>query len=104
MTLRVRLIWLMLSMVAIVAATLTAVSLNVFTLNSVESAIAASEGASRQVQSFMLRRVSAPPAGNELAADEDLAALLEQTMAQSRAIVEVNVAGADGTIEASSNP
>jgi signal transduction histidine kinase len=96
--------WLILSMVAIVAATLTAVSLNVFTLNSVESAIAASEGASRQVQSFMLRRVSAPAAGNELADDEDLAALLEQTMAQSRAIVEVNVAGADGTIEASSNP
>lgn len=104
MTLRVRLMWLMLSMVAIVAATLTALSLNGLTASSVEFAIAASEGASRQVQSFMLRRVSAPPAGNELAADDELAELLTQTMAQSRAIVEVNVAGADGRIEASSNP
>jgi signal transduction histidine kinase len=104
MTLRVRLMWLMLSMVAIVAATLTALSLNALTFSSIETAIAASEGAARQVQSFMMRRVSAPPAGNELAADEDLAALLEQTMVQSRAILEVNIAGADGTIEASSNP
>ena len=104
MTLRVRLMWLMLSMVAIVAATLTALSLNALTVNSIDTALSASEGASRQVQSFMMRRVSAPPAGNELAADEDLAAVLEQTMVQSRVILEVNVAGADGNIEASSNP
>src|SRR4051812_28943814 len=98
MTLRVRLIWLMLLMVSIVAATLTALSVNSLTINSVESAIATSEGASRQVQSYLLRRVSAPAAANELAADQELAALLEQTMAQSRAIIEANVAGADGRI------
>jgi signal transduction histidine kinase len=103
MTLRVRLMWLMLSMVAIVAATLTALTVNSLAATSVESAIATSEGASRQVQSFLLRRFSAP-AETDLSADEELTALLEQTMAQSRAIVEVNIAGAEGAIEASSNP
>ncbi len=36
--------------------------------------------------------------------DADLAALLEQTMAQSRSIVEIDVANDDGIIIASSNP
>jgi signal transduction histidine kinase len=39
-----------------------------------------------------------------VAEDGDLSALLEQTMAQSRSIVEIDVAGEDGMILASSSP
>jgi signal transduction histidine kinase len=39
-----------------------------------------------------------------VAEDADLSALLEQTMAQSRSIVEIDVAGEDGMILASSSP
>jgi len=79
-----------------------------------------SENAGRQVQSFMLRRIEAraaespgPPGpladtkrlwSRIVAEDADLSALLEQTMAQSRSIVEIDVAGEDGMILASSSP
>jgi signal transduction histidine kinase len=67
------------------------------------------------VKSVIQRRVSETPPKpsleetkrlwrEQVASDTDLAALLEQTMAQSRSIVEINVAGEDGMIVASSNP
>ena len=117
MTLRVRLLSLMLAMVVLVALTLIALSLNTLVGNSLDVASSSSEYAAQQVHSFILRRLSDPPppahAGlegtkrfwrEELANDTELSALLEQTMAQSRSIVEINVAGEDGVIIASSNP
>jgi signal transduction histidine kinase len=119
MTLRARLLSLTLSMVAIVALTLTSVALNSLTGNSLEIAAASSDFAGDQVQSFIRRHLSessAVPPGplsleqtkeiwmDDVTHDADLADLLEQTMALSRSIVEINVAGEDGVILASSNP
>ena len=120
MTLRVRLLSLMLSMVAIVAVTLVALSLNSLTVTLLDVAISGSEMAGSQIQAFLLRRLSESienvatrPAtlpetrdfwNAAIAKDADLAALLEQTMAQSRSIVEIGVANDGGIIMASSNP
>jgi hypothetical protein len=119
-TLRARLLSLMLSMVAIVAVTLAALSLNSLTVTLLDVSISSSEMAGRQIQSFLLRRLpeslghaSARPTGlsevrdywnSVISDDTDLAALLEQTMAQSRSIVEIGIANDDGIIIASSNP
>jgi signal transduction histidine kinase len=120
MTLRVRLLSLTLSMVAIVAVTLVALSLNSLTVTLLDVAISSSEMAGRQIQSFLLRhlpeslgRAPSRPANlsemrdywnTVISDDADLAALLEQTMAQSRSIVEIGIANDDGIIIASSNP
>ena len=56
MTLRVRLLSLTLSMVAIVAVTLVALSLNSLTVTLLDVAVSSSEMAGRQIQSFLLRR------------------------------------------------
>ena len=120
MTLRIRLLSLMLSMVAIIAVTLVALSLNSLTVTLLDVAVSSSEMAGRQIQSFLLRRLPeslarAPSRPATLAGtrdywntvisdDSDLAALLEQTMAQSRSIVEIGVANDDGIVIASSNP
>jgi signal transduction histidine kinase len=116
MTLRVRLLSLMLSMVAIVALALIALNLDSLTLTSLDVAIQSSVYAGQQVNSFIRRRLSeSTPTGSTLeeakriwkkvvGEDADLAALLEQTMAQSRSIVEINVASEDAAIVTSSNP
>jgi signal transduction histidine kinase len=102
-------------MVAVVAATLLALSLNRLIVNSLEVEILGSQAALGQVQSLILRRISQVPAAatiadtkqlwrNAVAEDSDLAAFLEQTMAQSRSLVEIDVAGDEGLILASSNP
>jgi signal transduction histidine kinase len=115
MTLRVRLLSMTLSMIAIVALTLIALNVNILTQTSLDVAIKSSEFAGQQVKSVIIRRLSdstPTPASledtkrrwrDEVAHDTDLAALLEQTMAQSRSIVEINVAGEDGKIVASSS-
>jgi len=120
MTLRARLLSLTLSMIAIVAVTLFALSLNNLTVTLLDVAISNAEMAGRQIQSFLLRRLPETlesahlrPAtlaetrdfwNSAILNDADLAALLEQTMAQSRSIVEIDVANDDGIIIASSNP
>src|ERR1700722_8382044 len=108
MTLRVRLLSLTLLMIAIVALTLIALSSDSLAFTSVDAAFTSSDYAARQVRSFIQRRLSeAPPAHStvaetkqfwreEVAHDADLEALLEQTMAQSRSIVEIDVGGEDG--------
>jgi signal transduction histidine kinase len=112
MTLRGRLLLLTLSMVALVALTLIALNVNIVGQTSLNVAIQSSEFAGQQLKSVILRRLSPPGPSlednkrlwmEEVAKDADLAALLEQTMAQSRSIVEINVAGEDGIIVASSN-
>ena len=120
MTLRVRLLSLTLSMIAIVAVTLFALSLNNLTVTLLDVAISNAEMAGRQIQSFLLRRLPETLENAHLRPttlaetrdfwntailnDADLAALLEQTMAQSRSILEIDVANDDGIIIASSNP
>ncbi len=113
MTLRVRLLSLTLGLVVLVALLLTALNLNSLAVTSLESAIASSEMAGRQVESFLLRRLAQTPANaadakqvwrKKVAEDGEITALLEQVMVQSRSIVEICVAGEDGTILTSSNP
>ena len=120
MTLRARLLSLTLSMVAVVVLTLVALNVNGLAATWLDVALERSENAGRQVQSFMLRRIEARAAESRgtpgmladtkrvwsriVAEDADLSALLEQTMAQSRSIVEIDVAGEDGMILASSSP
>jgi signal transduction histidine kinase len=117
MTLRVRLLSLTLSMVAIVALTLVALDLNSLAVTSLDVVTGSSEMAARQLQSFILRRLAsagprAAPGMAEIkrswqqaiATDPDIASLLEQSMAQSRSIVEIDIAGEDAGILASSNP
>src|SRR5436305_11865768 len=116
MTLRVRLLSMTLSMIAIVAVTLIALNVNIVSLTSLDVAIKSSEFAAQQVKSVIQRRLLAeshpPPTSiddtkrrwrDAVAHDADLAALLEQTMAQSRSIVEINVADEDNIVVASSN-
>jgi signal transduction histidine kinase len=117
MTLRARLLSLTLSMVAIVAVTLIALDLNSLAGTSLDVAIGSSEMAARQIQSVVRRKVTntTPLSSMTLsqtkalwmravAADRDLAALLEGTMAQSSSIVEINIAGEDSIVLAASNP
>jgi len=120
MTLRARLLSLTLSMVAVVVLTLVALNVNGLAATWLDVALERSENAGRQVQSFMLRHIEARAAESRgtpgmladtkrawsriVAEDADLSALLEQTMAQSRSIVEIDVAGEDGMILASSSP
>jgi signal transduction histidine kinase len=107
-------------MVAVVVLTLVALNVNGLAATWLDVALERSENAGRQVQSFMLRRIEARAAESRgtpgmladtkrvwsriVAEDADLSALLEQTMAQSRSIVEIDVAGEDGMILASSSP
>lgn len=115
MTLRSRLLALTVAMVAIVALTLIALNINSLVMASLDSALGSSEMAGRQIQSVIMRRLAPVPAGagvletkqiwnQRITDDKDLAALLEQSMAQSRSIVEIDVAGEPGIILASSNP
>ena len=118
-TLRVRLLSLTLSIAALIALTLISVSVNSLAGNSVFGALLSSKMANGLVRSFILKRLSessAVPPGplsveemkqfwtDDVAHDADLATLLEQTMAQSGSIVEIDIAGQDGVILASSNP
>jgi signal transduction histidine kinase len=119
MTLRGRLLSLTLSMVGVVAITLTALNVNTLAVTSIDVAIASSEAAAHQIQAFVLRRLSEDGAGsaapanmaeakrlwrNRVANDAEIDALLEQVMAQSRSIIEVGIADENGVTLASSNP
>lgn len=119
MTLRVRLLSVTVAMVAIVVIALVGLNLNSLVSTWVDSAADRAEDAGRQMQASIVRRIERDvPRPTEpvtipevksiwtdaVAKDQDLASLLEQTMAQSRSIVEIDVAGEDGKILASSNP
>lgn len=120
MTLRARILSMTLAMVAIIVLSLVAINLDNMVARWLDSSLERSEIAGRQIQAFMLRRIeertaalTRPPDDLEsikrtwssiVKDDGDLAALLEQTMAQSRAIIEINVASEDGHVLASSNP
>ncbi|HYA17408.1 MAG TPA: ATP-binding protein [Bryobacteraceae bacterium] len=119
MTLRARLLSVTVAMVAIVVIALVGLNLNSLISTWVGSAADRAEDAGRQVQASIVRRIErgvpAPAAPltipevkdlwmQAIAKDAELDSLLEQTMAQSRSIIEIDVAGEDGEILASSNP
>ena len=114
MTLRVRLLSMTLLMVAIVALTLIAANLDSLAVSSLDIATQSSDMAGSQVLSLIQRRLSESPPSpatleetkqfwtDKISHDTELAAELEQAMAQSRSIVEINVADEKGVIIASS--
>ncbi len=117
MTLRTRLLLLTLSMVAAVALVMTAVNLNSLAASALEVAVSSAEMSGRQLKSFLQHRLEDVTPARVRSVDEtkalwkrtvledaDLTALLEQTMAQSRAIVEISVSDEEGWILASSSP
>lgn len=118
MTLRGRLLSLSLATVTVVAGTFVMLNLDSLTEISLEVAQGSAEMAARQVQSFLVRRLDEAGKGKSIVTVEDtkrlwqeaasrdveIAAMLRQAMAQSRAIIEINLAGEDGRILVSSNP
>lgn len=120
MTLRARLLILSTATVAIIVVALLAVHVNSLIVNALSNVIDRSDVAGRQIQAFMRRRIeerllakgSLPQDATErkrlyasiVEEDEDLAAMLIEQMAESRSIVEIDIAGENGMILASSNP
>jgi signal transduction histidine kinase len=119
MTLRARLLTVTVAMVAVVVLALVALNLNSLVAAWIDFSSDRAEIAGREVQSFVVRRLVERTAAADrptkigdikklwmqtVASDGDVASLVEQTMAQSRSIVEIEVAGEDGRILASSNP
>lgn len=132
MSLRVRLVILIVLVVALVSAALSALYLDRLVNSLSAAAIERSELASQQVNAFVVDHLnrhttesskdgatrlaeaqSAAAEGktgfeaewkNVVRTDPDIGAMLERTMALSPALVEINVGDADGTVLASSNP
>ena len=105
--------------VALVSAALSALYLDRLVNSLSSAAIERSELASEQVNAFVVDRLNRHasdqprPADSESAeaewsaevsTDQDIAAMLERTMALSPALVEINIADANGKVLASSNP
>ena len=118
MTLRARLVWLSMSTVAIVVVALMAIHVNSLIELWLDQAIERSEVASHQMQSFLLKRIQErsvgqpPPATLDAAKqmwtaivsdDAELPLMMEQTLVQSHSIAEIEVAGENGIVVASSN-
>jgi signal transduction histidine kinase len=119
MSLRVRLVLLIVALVALVAVALSALHLNSLVNSLSAEALERSELASQQVNAFIIDRVNRhadeyeTPADLEetkaqwneiVAGDRDISSMLEKTMALSPAIIEINIAGQGGEVLASSNP
>jgi signal transduction histidine kinase len=119
MSLRVRLILLTVALVTLVAVALSALYLNSLVNTLSASALERSELAGQQVNAFVIDHINQhsveyePPKGLDetkemwskiVQNDPDITNMLERTMALSPALVEINVAGANGGILASSNP
>lgn len=119
MSLRLRLILLIVALVALVAVTLSALHLDTLLRSLSGDAAKQSELASQQVSSFLSDHVNqhykdrATPATMEetravwrdiVATDPDIANMLEKMMALSHSLVEINVADEGHTVLVSSNP
>ncbi|MDR3719200.1 MAG: HAMP domain-containing sensor histidine kinase [Bryobacteraceae bacterium] len=118
MTLRARLLWLSLSTVAIVVVALTAMNVNSLVDVWLDQAIERSDVAAQQMQSFLLKRIEERSAGQPAPTtvaeakrmwtaivhdDAELPLILQETLVQSRSIVEIVIAGENGIVLASSN-
>ena len=119
MSLRLRLILLIVTLVALVAVSLSALHLDTLLRSLSNDAAKQSELASQQVSSFLSDHVNqhykdrATPATMEetravwrdiVATDQDIANMLEKMMALSHSLVEINVADEGRTILVSSDP
>ncbi len=119
MSLRVRLILVIVALVTVVAAALSVLHLDSLANALSADALRSGEDASQQVQSFIADHIRQhwgeyePPSDfagtvglwNQIVtSDPDIADMLEKTMGLTPGIVEINVAAQNGTILASSNP
>jgi signal transduction histidine kinase len=119
MSLRVRLVLVIVALVFAVAAALSILHLDSLANALSVAALERSENASQQVQSFVTDHIRQhweeydPPSDfagtvelwNQIVtSDPDIANMLEKTMALTNGIVEINVAAQGGVILASSNP
>ncbi|MGD1092311.1 MAG: ATP-binding protein [Bryobacteraceae bacterium] len=119
MSLRVRLVLLIVAMVALVALALSALHLTSLVNTLSADALKRSELAGQQVNAVVADRINHdpnepdPPANLEerkarwndiVASDPDIDSMLTKTMALYPAIVEINIADQAGRILASSNP
>src|ERR1035438_1463304 len=115
MSLRVRLVLLIVALVALVAVALSALHLDTLVDTLSADALDRSERATQEVSSFLVDHINQhsgeyDPSGGPTAlwytivsSDRDIASMLQKTMALSRSIVEINVAGEDNHILASSS-
>ncbi len=118
MSLRVRLVILIVLVVTLVSAALSTLYLDRLVNSLSADAYERSVLASQQVNAFIIDRINStgttlPIPDSEraeavwtatVASDKDIAAMLERTMALSPALVEINVTDATGTVLTSSNP
>lgn len=119
MSLRLRLILFMVGLVAGLAIALSALHLNALVNSLSNEAIDRSSFVSQRITSFLLEHIGQHSADFEpakgmaetkvlwneiVATDRDLGPVLEQNMALSPSIVEVNIASETGQVLASSNP
>lgn len=118
MSLRVRLVLLIVAVVTLVALALSALHLDNLVNSLSDDALERSKLASQQVQAFIIDHINqhsdefettsldeTKAVWNQIVTtDRDIAVMLEKMMALSPAIVEINVAGQTGQILASSNP
>lgn len=120
MSLRTRLLLISVSTVAAIVTVLAMLHVNSLTEAWLDAALDRSAATSRQVQSFVLRRIEerltaraeqprtveeAKRAWNAVVVtDPGIALMLEEAMVESRAIIELNVVGEDGVVLVSSNP
>lgn len=119
MSLRFRLVVLTVVLVTLAALVLSGLYLNSLVNTLSANALERGELASQQVNTFLIDHIrqhsgdyKAPATLEETKAmwrtiahtDRDVSTMLERTMALSPALVEINVAGEDGSVVASSNP
>ena len=119
MSLRIRLVLLIVALVTLVTVALSGLYLDRLVNSLWAAAFERSELASQQVNAFIVQHINQhaqeyeKPSGVEqtkalwrdiVLNDSDIANTLERTMALSPSIVEINVAGQSGEILASSNP
>ncbi len=119
MSLRVRLILLTVALVTVVVTVLSGLYLTSLVNSLSATALDRAELASQQVNAYINDRInrlsSVEPAPVDLtdtetqwrdivANDPDISTMLFRTMALSAALLEINIAGQDGVILASSNP
>jgi signal transduction histidine kinase len=119
MSLRIRLILLTVALVTVVVLTLSGLYLANLVNSLSDTALDRAVLASQQVNAYINDRINrysaVEPAPTDLtqtetqwrdivANDPDISNMLFRTMALSAALLEINVAGQDGTILASSNP
>src|SRR5271155_3706792 len=119
MSLRVRLVLVIITLVTVVALALSILHLDTLVNSLSLDALGRSDLAKEQVQSFVTNQIGqrsddyATPATIEetkalwnqiVTSDEDISRMLVKTMAQTTGILEINVAGQTGQVLASSNP